>query len=70
MARRVSHPSAISTGARYLRIPEGKNVVKRLKLAPFMRENFKLIYANPHGTRSAIVSRGPQSHRFGLIRRL
>ena len=43
---------------RYCRIPEGKNVGKPLKLAPFMVEDFKAIYDNPAGTRRAIISRG------------
>lgn len=42
----------------HLRIPEGKFVGKPLKLAPFMRDDFKAIYDNPKGTRRAIVSRG------------
>lgn len=42
----------------HLRIPEGKFVGQPLKMAPFMRDDFKAIYDNPHGTRRAIVSRG------------
>jgi phage terminase large subunit-like protein len=43
---------------RHCRIPEGENIGKPLKLAPFMRDDFIAIYDNPHGTRRAIISRG------------
>jgi len=39
-------------------IPEGRFVGKPLKVAEFMREDFRAIYDNPHGTRRAIISRG------------
>src|SRR6516164_1287296 len=42
----------------YLRIPEGKHVGESLALPKFMQEDFRLIYDNPKGTRSAIISRG------------
>lgn len=42
----------------HLRIPEGKFVGKQLKMAPFMKDDFRAIYDNPHGTRRAIISRG------------
>jgi phage terminase large subunit-like protein len=42
----------------HLRIPEGKFVGQPMKLAPFMREDFRQIFDNPHGTRRAIISRG------------
>lgn len=42
----------------HLRIPEGKFVGQPLKMAPFMRDDFKAIYDNPSGTRRAIISRG------------
>lgn len=42
----------------HLRIPEGRFVGKALKLARFMRDDFKAIYDNPKGTRRAIISRG------------
>ncbi|KQT08517.1 terminase [Methylobacterium sp. Leaf399] len=41
-----------------LRVPEGRNVGKPLRLAPFMKDDFRAIYDNPHGTRRAIISRG------------
>lgn len=41
----------------YLRVPEGKNVGKPLKLARFMKDDLRAIYDNPHGTRRAIISR-------------
>lgn len=43
---------------KFIRVPEGKFVGQPLKLAPYMREDFRLIYDNPHGTRRAIISRG------------
>lgn len=43
---------------RYLRVPEGRFVGKPLKMAEFMREDFRAIYDNPHGTRRAILCRG------------
>lgn len=43
---------------KFIRVPEGKFVGRPLKLAPYMREDFRLIYDNPHGTRRAIISRG------------
>lgn len=43
---------------KYCRVPEGKNVGKPLKLAPFMKDDLRAIYDNPHGTRTAIISRG------------
>jgi phage terminase large subunit-like protein len=42
----------------YLFLPEGKNVGQPFKMAAFMRQDFKMIYDNPHGTRRAIVTRG------------
>lgn len=42
----------------YLRIPEGKFVGQPLRMAEFMKEDFRAIYDNPHGTRRAIISRG------------
>ena len=43
---------------KHLRVPEGRFVGKPLVLAEFMREDFRAIYDNPHGTRRAILSRG------------
>lgn len=43
---------------RFIRIPEGKFVGQPLKMAEFMREDFRAIYDNPNGTRRAIISRG------------
>lgn len=41
-----------------MRIPEGRFVGQPMRLAPFMRDDFKAIYDNPAGTRRAIISRG------------
>lgn len=43
---------------RYIRIPEGKFVGQPLKMAEFMKEDFRAIFDNPHGTRRAIITRG------------
>ena len=43
---------------KHLRIPEGKFVGQPLKMAEFMKDDFRAIYDNPHGTRRAIISRG------------
>lgn len=42
----------------YLRIPEGRFVGKPLVVAEYMREDFRAIYDNPHGTRRALITRG------------
>jgi len=41
-----------------IRIPEGKYVGQPLKMTGYMKEDFRAIYDNPHGTRRAIISRG------------
>lgn len=43
---------------RYIRIPEGRFVGQPLKMAEFMKDDFRAIYDNPAGTRRAIISRG------------
>lgn len=43
---------------RFLRIPEGKFVGQPLKMAGFMKDDFRAIYDNPKRTRRAIISRG------------
>jgi len=43
---------------RHLRIPEGRFVGQPLRMAEFMKDDFRAIYDNPHGTRRAIISRG------------
>jgi phage terminase large subunit-like protein len=40
------------------RIPEGKDVGKRVKLRPFQKADIRKIYDNPYGTRRAILSKG------------
>ena len=42
----------------HLRLPEGPHVGRRLELPDFMRDDFRAIYHNAHGTRRAIISRG------------
>ena len=43
---------------KYLFLPEGKFVGQKFVMAEFMRDDFKAIYDNDHGTRRAIISRG------------
>jgi phage terminase large subunit-like protein len=43
---------------KHCRLPEGKFVGQKLVMADFMKDDFKAIYDNPHGTRRAIISRG------------
>jgi phage terminase large subunit-like protein len=43
---------------RFIRIPEGRFVGQPLKMAEFMKEDFRAIFDNPHGTRRAIITRG------------
>lgn len=44
---------------KHLRIPEGKFVGQPLKMAEYMKEDFRAIYDNPNAlTRRAIISRG------------
>src|SRR5580765_890561 len=42
----------------YCRVPEGTFVGQPLKMAAFMKDDFRAIYDNPVGTRRAIISRG------------
>lgn len=43
---------------KHLFIPEGKFVGRPLKMAPFMKDDFRAIYDNPAGTRRGIITRG------------
>ena len=43
---------------RHLRLPDGKFVGQPLRMAQFMKDDFRAIYDNPNGTRRAIISRG------------
>lgn len=43
---------------KYIKIPEGRFVGQPLKMAEFMKDDFRAIFDNPHGTRRAIISRG------------
>ena len=42
----------------HLHLPEGRFVGHPLRMAEFMRDDFRAIYDNPDGTRRAIISRG------------
>jgi hypothetical protein len=72
VAKRVTRAERnIAWCERFLRIPEGKNVGKPLKMAPFMKADFRAIYDNPRGTRRAIISRGrPSRILFNLASKM
>lgn len=42
----------------HCRVPEGRDVGKKVVLREWQRRDFELIYDNPYGTRRAILSRG------------
>ena len=42
----------------FLHLPEGKHAGQPLRMAEFMKADFRAIYDNEHGTRRAIISRG------------
>lgn len=42
---------------RHLRVPEGRFVGQPVKMADYMKDDFRAIYDNPLGTRRAIISR-------------
>jgi phage terminase large subunit-like protein len=48
---------AIAWCEKYVRIPEGRFVGQPFVMAEYMREDFRAIFDNPHGTRRAIISR-------------
>jgi phage terminase large subunit-like protein len=45
----------------YCRVPDGKDVGKAVKLRPWQKRDIKLIYDNPAGTRTAILSFGKKN---------
>lgn len=51
---------------KHCRIPEGKDVGKKVKLRPFQVELIKRIYDNPAGTRRAIFSVGRKNAKTAL----
>ena len=57
-AKKTRSKRALDWCEEYLIVPEGRFMGQPLKVAPFMRDDFKAIYDNPHGTRRAIISRG------------
>jgi phage terminase large subunit-like protein len=48
----------IAWAEQYIIIPEGKFWGRPLKMADFMKDDFRAIFDNPHGTRRAIITRG------------
>jgi phage terminase large subunit-like protein len=58
MRRRTRGERNIKWCQDHLFIPEGQFVGQPLRMAEFMKEDFRAIYDNPAGTRRAIISRG------------
>ena len=52
----------------HLHLPEGRFVGQPLDMAEFMRDDFRAIYDNPHGTRRAIISPRPQERQDQRVR--
>ncbi len=50
----------------YCRVPEGKDVGKRVKLRDFQRDALLKIYDNPYGTRLAIISFAKKNAKSSL----
>ena len=50
----------------HCRIPEGRDVGKRVVLRPWQQGWIKRIYDNPHGTRRAIISVGRKNAKTAL----
>lgn len=51
---------------KYCRIPEGRDVGKPIRLAPFQKKEIRRIYDNEHGTRTAIISFGRKNAKTTL----
>lgn len=52
---------------KYCRIPEGKDIGKRVKLRAFQKRWMKRIYGNPFGTRLAILSVARKNGKTGFV---
>jgi len=50
----------------YCRVPEGRDVGKKVKLRPWQQTEIRKIYDNPHGTRRAIISFGRKNAKTTL----
>jgi phage terminase large subunit-like protein len=51
---------------KWLRVPEGRDVGKPVKLRKWQKDEIKRIYDNPHGTRRAILSFGRKNGKTAL----
>jgi phage terminase large subunit-like protein len=51
---------------KHCRIPEGRDVGKRVLLRPWQKEEIRKIYDNPYGTRRAIISFGRKNAKTTL----
>ncbi|NBV62111.1 MAG: terminase, partial [Rhodobacteraceae bacterium] len=58
MTKKTRAERNIAWCERHLKLPDGKFVGQPFKMAEFMKDDFRAIYDNPHGTRRAIISRG------------
>jgi phage terminase large subunit-like protein len=52
---------------KHCKIPEGKDVGKSVVLRPWQRDQLRLIYDNPAGTRRAIISMGRKNAKTSLV---
>jgi hypothetical protein len=59
--RKVTANDVIAWIEEHCRVPEGRLVGEKIKLAPFQKEIIRLIYDNPAGTRRAFLSMGRKS---------
>lgn len=51
---------------KWLKVPEGRDVAKPVKLRKWQKDEIKRIYDNPHGTRRAILSFGRKNGKTAL----
>jgi len=52
---------------KYLRVPEGEHIGKKLKLEDFQKKFILDVYDNPHGTKRGILSTARKNGKTGLI---
>jgi len=52
---------------RHCRIPEGKDVGKAVRLRPWQKRDLRMIYDNPAGTRTAIISFGKKNGKTAAV---
>ncbi|NIR49993.1 terminase [candidate division KSB1 bacterium] len=52
---------------KHCRIPEGRDVGKKVELRPWQKKWVKEIYDNPHGTRTAIITIGKKNGKTSFV---